>query len=152
MTYCKLWLLSTPRYCLLGACSLPGLSLHLISAQWQMQDFLKGGSITSPRAKFWRPRPLLIKTTPVFERNYLSNRSIFDRIFCWSMLRWATIKSAIVKPTLDIRAVGEPDTKQLILVGFCGLTASTKLVRYQSIVATLKYLWVWLHILAHIAY
>ena len=38
-------------------------------------------------AHFWlKPRPFSI----IFERNYQSNQFVFDQIFCWSMLRWAT--------------------------------------------------------------
>ena len=53
-----------------------------------MQDFLKGVSVATSRAKFSRPRPLAIKNTPIFERwgeKLLAlpvNPSVFDRDFC----------------------------------------------------------------------
>ena len=38
--------------------------------QWRMQDFLKEGSVALSRdvREFLKPRPLSIKTTPIFDR------------------------------------------------------------------------------------
>ena len=62
--------------------------------------FLEGGSVipshAKARTKFLEPHPLLIRTMPISNRFWeklpalQSNRSVFDRIFCWSILRWAS--------------------------------------------------------------
>ena len=56
--------------------------------QWRMQDFFEGGFCYSIAREFLKPHPLLVKTTPIFDRfgeKLLAlpvNRSVFDRDFC----------------------------------------------------------------------
>ena len=75
--------------------------------QWRMQNFLKGGSIPILCAKrtwkFLKPRPLLIKTMPVFARSdellaLPGNRSVFDLNSAKpsGLLRWATATDFLV--------------------------------------------------------